>query len=390
MATLGRGGHSTVYKVKHRQTGMIAALKAGPDLLQLEEDALERFQQEFQAIAPLSHPSIVRVLELAEHLEVPYLVLEYVPGLNLDEHVKDKGVLQLREAIAVFRQVTDGLRYLHANQIVHRDIKPSNILLATYGQAKLADFGLLKRLNRDLGLTRSRQAMGTIDYGAPEQFEDAKRVDQRCDLYSLAATLYTSLSGRFPFGNGNPMQILQRKLNNHCVPLRLLLPGLDPALDGLVSRCLEPNPARRPSRCDDFLAVLRQCARRPASANAKIPEPASTHEAREPERRASVRFAVDLNTTFVPFHQKMRGRWQATILDISAGGVCLQMPRPVTVHSVLQLTLGRYVASELVFVRWAKPGPGGTQVVGGSFVRPLAIEELEAIRQSVPVRQAAG
>ncbi len=105
----------------------------------------------------------------------PYLVLEYVPGQNLDERLQAKGALAAEEAAGIFRQVADGLRYLHANRILHRDIKPSNIFLSAH-RAKLGDFGLLKNLNQVDHITRSRQAMGTIDYGAPEQFEDAKRV----------------------------------------------------------------------------------------------------------------------------------------------------------------------------------------------------------------------
>jgi hypothetical protein len=247
-------------------------------------------------------------------------------------------------------------------------------------QAKLGDFGLLKNLNEGMNLTRSGQSLGTIDYGAPEQFEDAKRVDRRCDLYSLAATLYAALTGKFPFGKGNHLQILSRKSLNQFVPLRLLLPSLDPALDRLVNRCLEASPAQRPSDCDEFMAVLRNCASRPAAGAevAGIDSP-KCQPASGAERRATVRFAVDLTATFVPFHQNLRGGWEATALDVSRAGICLQTPRPVDVHSVLEVNLGKRAQVELVLVRWIKPGQGGKHIAGCSFVHVLEQHDFEAL-----------
>jgi serine/threonine protein kinase len=375
IATIGRGGSATVFKVRHKSTGEVAALKVAPQHLQLEDGGVERFKQEFTAIHSLSHPNVVRALALGEHDGAPYLVLEFVPGQNLEDCLKQKGPLPPAECMAIFLQVAHGLRYLHSNHILHRDIKPSNILLTPDNQAKLGDFGLVKNLNDAIPLTRSRQSMGTIDYGAPEQFEDAKRVDRRCDLYSLAATLYSALTGKFPFGNSHPYQI---------VPLRLLLPALDPAIDRLVNNCLEASPDRRPNDCDAFIAVLQRCARGPVSvpASKAMSEYPKFKPAAGPERRTTVRFAVDLTASFVPFHQNMRGRWEATILDVSREGVCLQTPRDVAVNSVLQVNLGKRQTPELVLVRWVKPGKDAMQIAGCSFVRHLPNQDFEAIRSA--------
>jgi serine/threonine protein kinase len=377
---IGQGGSGIIYKVRHQVTSEIAALKVSSSHFQLEARAVERFQQEFTAICPLRHPHLVRALSQGEQDGASYLVLEFVPGQNLDECLKQKGPFTPAGALAVFLQVADGLRYLHANHIVHRDIKPSNIFLTPDNQAKLGDFGLLKKLSEGMNLTRSRQSMGTVDYGAPEQFEDAKRVDRRCDLYSLAATLYTALTDKFPFGNGYPMQIMSRKSQNEFVPLRLLLPSLDPAIDQLVNRCLEADPARRPSDCDEFIAALRNCVSGPVPA----PDDASLEfrqcqPATGKERRATVRFAVDLTATLVPFHQNMRGRWQVSILDVSREGICLQTPRSVAVNSVLQVNIGKRATLELVLVRWVKAGKGDTHIVGCSFVHVLGDEDFETL-----------
>jgi serine/threonine protein kinase len=230
-----------------------------------------------------------------------------------------------------------------------------------------------------------------MDYGAPEQFEDAKRVDCGCDLYSLAGSLYTALTGKFPFGYGNHLQIMQRKLLKQYVPLRLLLPSLDPTIDQLVDRCFAPNPGQRPRSCDEFIAVLRDS--KPGSEIESIEDQmfcSSDTGVTGPERRASVRFEVDLTTTFVPFHQKMRGRWQSTILDVSLTGVRMRTSRPVAVHSVLQITLGGAASpelgttcSQLALVRWVKAVEGDIQIVGCSFVRPLTEHQLDTLRRAI-------
>jgi len=388
---VGRGGNATVYKARNKETGEIVAVKVAPSFLDLEADSLERFKREFTSIQQLRHPSLVRALGFDTEDEVPYLVTEFVPGKNLEERLKLKEGLPCSRTGTIFLQVAEGLRYLHANHVLHRDIKPSNIFVSDDNRAKLGDFGLLKKLTESLQLTRSRQRMGTMEYGAPEQFEDAKRVDRRCDLYSLAATLYTALTGKFPFGNGSLLQVMQRKFLNQYVPLRLLLPALDPAIDRLVVSCLNPEPRHRPGDCDEFLAVLSEWRSRQGTVPAwqeaiSLPRIKAAAGA---ERRARLRFAVNLTATFVPFYQHVRGRWDATILDLSAGGIRLQTPRSVAVNSVLQVTLGKGTASHLVLVRWVKPGKDESQIAGCSFVHPLTSQEVKALCRAGSEKQFA-
>lgn len=378
LAKLGRGAVATVYKVRHKETGEIGALKVGPQFLRLDPAVNRRFELEFTMIRPLQHPNLVRAFAIGESNDFPYILLEYVPGQNLQDALAQHGPLPIADTIALFVQVAEGLKYLHSHHLLHRDIKPSNIFLTPEHQAKLGDFGLLKNLvDDDSKLTKSRQSLGTIEYGAPEQFEDAKRVDFRCDLYSFGATLYTALTGKFPFGNGGQMQILQRKLLNQFVPLRLLMPDLDPSIDQLVNRCLHPDANLRPNNCAEVLNTLREF--RPDAKSLTEHDIPHVQPGGGPERRTSVRFAVDLTATFVPFHQNMRGRWEATILDVSPMGVRLQAPREVAINSVLHLTLGQGARTELALVKWVKPGKGGTQIVGCSFVHPLTTQEFKAL-----------
>jgi serine/threonine protein kinase len=387
IAKIGQGGNATVFKARHQPTNKVVAIKVIPRLLEQQPGEFERFEREFTVIRELRHPNIVRSIGFGKESEILYLILEFVPGQNLEMRLKHQGCLSLDETKTTFIQIAEALRFLHANSILHRDIKPSNIFLTPGNDAKLGDFGLLKKLTEDSHITRTRQGMGTIEYGAPEQFDDAKRVDRTCDIFSLAATIYTALTGQFPFGIGGHLQILQRKLLHQFVPIRLLLPAIPAAIDQLVSRCLNPDPRRRPSDCNEFLDVLNSlpvCPDRPTDTGGVG---ASAVPRSRPDRRATLRFAVDLSASFVPFHQKMRGRWEATILDISCDGVRLQTPRPIPVNSVVHISIGKQVNS-LALVRWVRPSEGPMQVVGCSFVRPLVRQDIEGLAVNLEHCQA--
>jgi serine/threonine protein kinase len=388
LAKIGQGGFATVYKAQHQPTGKVVAIKVIPRALEQMPGILERFQREFTVIRGLRHPHIVRSIGFGKEGDIAFVILEYVAGQNLHERLENQGCLSYDEIRTTFLQIADALRYLHAHGVLHRDIKPSNIFLTASNDAKLGDFGLLKQLTEEAPITLTRQQMGTVEYGAPEQFDDAKRVDRQCDIFSLAATVYTALTGKFPFGEGGHLQILQRKLLQQFVPLRLLLPEIPPAIDQLVNRCLDPDPSRRPSDCDEFLEVLRSKHACPDRQAETAGAGASAKPRSRMDRRATLRYAVDLSASFVPFHQKMRGRWEATILDISCDGVRLQTPRAIPVKSVVHITYGKHVNS-LALVRWVTPGEGGTQIVGCSFVRPLPRTALDAL-DAQPERVKAG
>jgi serine/threonine protein kinase len=389
LAKLGRGAASTVYQARHKPTGKLAAVKVLAQLAGLEPGILERFKREFSVIRKIRHPHLVRSVALGQEKGLWFLVLEFVPGQNLEQRLKHHGPLPLGEAAAIFVQIADGLRFLHANSILHRDIKPSNILLTRDNIAKLGDFGLLKQLSDNVEITQTHQSLGTIEYGAPEQFEDAKRVDGRCDIFSLAAAFYTALTGKFPFGNAGQMQTLQRKLMCQFVPLRLFLPDLDPAIDQLVSRCLDADPRRRPSNCEEFLEVMASLFPPPADTTADTLPGTITSETMisngmplappRGERRATLRFEADLLATLVPFHESSRRRWEATVLDISTLGVRFETSCPADIGSVVHVTLGDRPMSELALVRWVLPGQSDQYIVGCAFVRPLAPKELEGI-----------
>jgi serine/threonine protein kinase len=187
---------------------------------------------------------------------LPYLVLEFVPGRSLDQQLKDEGTLPLMEARVVFTQLIEAIGFIHDNHLVHRDIKPANILLDPKAGAKLADMGLVKDLESTSVLTKSRMGLGTMEFAAPEQCDDAKNVDRRCDIYSLAVSLYMAVTGRPVFGPASPAALMRRKFDHQFTQLALLVPAISPSLDQTITRALHPDPGMRPATTAEFLAGI--------------------------------------------------------------------------------------------------------------------------------------
>jgi len=190
----------------------------------------ERFNREARALARLNHPNIVSVYEFGEAGGQFYFIMEYVDGVTLQQMIATKAVAP-REALAIVPKLCDALQYAHDEGVVHRDIKPSNILVDKKGRVKIADFGLAKIAGvQEDKLTRTNQGMGTMQYMAPEQMENAKSVDHRADIYSLGVVFYEMLTGELPLGRfAPPSQKVQ----------------IDVRLDEVVFKTLEKEPARR-------------------------------------------------------------------------------------------------------------------------------------------------
>ena len=277
------------------------------------------------------------------------------------------------------------LQCLHAKGIVHRDIKPSNIMLQQDGTAKLGDFGLLKHLaGQASALTRTRQSLGTLGYGAPEQFEDAKRTDLRCDIYSFAATFYTAITGELPFGSGGQLKILRRKLLNQYVPLCELAKDVDPILDEYIRRALNSNPELRPASCDEFIACLEQQRRHLAVAKDHAAKSNALPEGTRKRRRADRR-SVELAANCEAMFDKGRQSWTAAVVDLSQNGLCLRASCSFPIDTILQVQLrmtdNPADAWHLVRVRWVKPS-GRTWNVGCVLLHPLSPVSFEAIQEA--------
>jgi len=253
---IAEGGMGSVYRARHVGTGEQFAIKVLSAHLVANQVLLQRFEQEFRAAGKLDHPNIVRAIDYGVENGVPYLVMELVEGETLGQRVERGGRLGEAEAIRIALQVAQGLHQAHAQGIIHRDVKPDNILLTPTGEAKLADLGLVKDAEGDLNLTRTGRGLGTPHFMSPEQFRNAKHADVRCDIYSLAASLYMAVTGELPFRSCSPLDAWMKKINNDLPAPCQMVPTLSPRLDWAIRRGMSADPDKRPASCKEFAEDL--------------------------------------------------------------------------------------------------------------------------------------
>jgi serine/threonine protein kinase len=253
---IGSGSMGSVYKAQHWESQEIVAIKITAARIARNPVLLKRFEQEFRIARRLEHPNIVRVLEYCVVGETPFLVMEYVEGESVGKKLERMGRLPEEEAVRLIIQVSHGLHRAHRLGLVHRDVKPDNIMITPDGRAKILDLGLAKELEAGVELTRTGAGLGTPNFMAPEQFRNAKNASVRCDIYSLAATLYMMVTGELPFGSGDPVKILMRKLRNELPSPRELVPELSERTDWTIKRALSAAPEQRPASCREFAEDL--------------------------------------------------------------------------------------------------------------------------------------
>ncbi|MGF1578613.1 MAG: serine/threonine-protein kinase [Gemmataceae bacterium] len=256
---IGVGAMATVFRAQHCETQELVAVKVMRNHVARNPTMWRRFEEEFEAARMLEHPNIVKGLEFGMEGSTLYFVMELVDGENLSERVERAGPLKEEEIIQLGQQLTQGLLAAHQRNIIHRDVKPDNVLINSRGVAKLTDLGLAKNTQSDIVLTLAAQGLGTPHFMAPEQFEDARLVDQRADVYGLAATLYVALTGYMPFsrrGREPELVILRRKDANDLVPPRELVRGLSKHVDFALRRAMRADKEQRHKDCQEFLAAL--------------------------------------------------------------------------------------------------------------------------------------
>jgi serine/threonine protein kinase len=265
LGLLGRAGMGVVYKARQLVPERIVALKmirAG-ELADAED--LARFLNEVEAAARLRHPHIIQVYEVGNYQGRPYFTMEYMEGGSLADVLR-AGPLTAREAAGLVEPLARAVQAAHEQGIVHRDLKPGNILLPGLASAetrtepvtfpsrpserkwdaKIADFGLAKRLEGGPGLTRTSAILGTPSYMAPEQAAGkGKEVGPAADIYALGAVLYECLCGRPPFKAATPYDTVMQVLSEEPAAPRLLQPKLPRDLETICLKCLEKEPSKR-------------------------------------------------------------------------------------------------------------------------------------------------
>jgi serine/threonine-protein kinase len=253
-AVLGAGGMSVVYRGTHRVTGQEVAIKILPPELAVHDELKARFVEEARVLALLDHPNIVTLNNFVEGAGRLCLIMQFVDGQTFEKSILDAGKVAWQEVARVGIEVLKALEYAHGQSVVHRDIKPSNVLIKTDGTVKVTDFGIAKILNSSR-LTSTGQTMGTVRYMSPEQVR-GKVVDARSDIYSLGITLYEGLTGRTPFDGENQFDIMQQHLSRKPPPFDKLGVTVPAALEKVIWRSLEKDPAARFQDAKSFREAL--------------------------------------------------------------------------------------------------------------------------------------
>jgi eukaryotic-like serine/threonine-protein kinase len=247
---IGAGGMGVVLKAHDGELNRPIALKILASHLAHVGAARERFAREGRAAAAVVHEHVVAIYNVETSGEVPFLVMQYVPGQSLQSRVDAEGPLAVEEILRIGMQAASGLAAAHAQGLVHRDVKPSNILLEeTVERAVLTDFGLARAID-DASLTHTGVLAGTPHYMSPEQATGAA-IDHRSDLFSLGAVLYFMATGHPPFRADGALAVLHRICREPHRPVWQTNREIPDELSDLIDRLLEKKPNRRPATAAD-------------------------------------------------------------------------------------------------------------------------------------------
>jgi eukaryotic-like serine/threonine-protein kinase len=242
-AQIGAGGMSTVYRALDQTLERQVAIKLLHREIASDSDQLERFRREARAVAQLSHPHIVGVIDAGEDEGRPYIVFEYVEGETLKDRIRRMGRLPIDEAIAYAIEIARALGAAHARGIVHRDIKPQNVLVDEEGSAKVTDFGIARSLDEE-GLTADGRVLGTTDYVSPEQAL-GHDVDGQSDIYSLGVVLYEMLTGDVPFHGENQVSVAMKHVREDLPDVQAMRPEVSARLAAVLDRMTEKDLGMR-------------------------------------------------------------------------------------------------------------------------------------------------
>jgi serine/threonine-protein kinase len=264
---LGVGGMGEVYRAEHVLLRRPCAIKLIRPERSGDSRNLLRFQREVQATATLTNWHTVEIYDYG-HAEdgTFYYVMEYLPGLTLEQLVSRDGPLSPEQTIHFLRQICAALREAHAIGLIHRDIKPGNIIVGERGGlpdvAKLLDFGLVRATkfdSNDAKLTQTGSLVGTPAYMSPEQARDDENLTERSDIYSLGAVAYFLLTGRPPFVAKTAVQVLAAHLHEYVKPLTDIRSDVPADLETVILHCLEKDPQRRFPCVGDLDEALSRC-----------------------------------------------------------------------------------------------------------------------------------
>jgi serine/threonine protein kinase len=257
---IGSGGMSSVYLAEHTLMHRQRAIKVLPRTKVNDSSYLARFHKEAQATAALDHPNIVRAYDVDNEGENHYIVMEYIPGKDLNAIVKQEGPLPMELACNYIAQAAEGLQHAHDASLIHRDVKPANLLVDTKGVVKILDLGLAlfsDSAEASLTVAHNENVLGTADYLAPEQAVNSHKVDFRADIYGLGCTLYFLLTGSPPFNEGTLAQRIARHQSQMPDDIRKLRPECPRDLADICVKMMQKRPEKRHGSMREVAQALK-------------------------------------------------------------------------------------------------------------------------------------
>ena len=291
---IGEGGMASVYEGVHEKLGTKVAIKILSPILARNPQLRQRFENEANFMASLSHPHITRVLDVEEKDDTLAIIMDLLDGEDLDARVKRTGPLSTDEVKIIFTQVMHAFDYAHSKGIVHRDIKPANIFIDKANQVKILDFGIAKLFGTGNEMTQTGTQMGTPVYMSPEQVRGEKSIDHRSDIYALGVTLYFLLTGNTPYESAedSSYEIFTKIINEP-------IPSLEnnPILDAIIQKATSKDRNTRYQAVDEMLKELEESDNtKPSLHVSETKEQTLTQEIKATESPKSVETEVEIET----------------------------------------------------------------------------------------------
>jgi serine/threonine-protein kinase len=257
---LGRGGMGAVYAGVNNETGERAAVKLLSGHLADDPGFRERFKQEIETLKRLLHPNIVQLFGFGEEDGNLFYVMELIDGRSLQDELATGRRFSWREVARIGVAVARALKHAHDRGIIHRDLKPENVMFTRIGEAKVLDFGVALFLNSETApatrsLTETGSMVGTLPYMAPEVLR-GERAERRSDLYSLGVLAYEMATGRRPFPNDEPHELMYTILNQSPPEPHILNGRISGRLEAIILRLLAKKSEERFGSAAELLAAL--------------------------------------------------------------------------------------------------------------------------------------
>lgn len=273
---LGRGGMGVVYMAHQISLDRQAALKILQDNYASNAEFVVNFIKEARCAAKLNHPHIVQAYAVGEDEGIYYFAMEYIDGETMKNVLRREKILAIDKAVAIIQQIAEALDCAWKEQkLIHRDIKPDNIMLTKNGRAKLADLGL-SRIAGEVDDEDDDEVMGTPQYISPEHLTGAP-MDVRSDIYSLGATFYQFVTGRFPYEGKNANEIAKQHLDGILVPPQVVNPQIPEAISNIIMKMMKKNPSERYQDAEALVDDLKLFSRGKGTSGLSMPKAFSTH-----------------------------------------------------------------------------------------------------------------